>query len=201
MLEKPAITQFPIHEIIAKRWSPIAFDTNKPVSREHLLSLLEAARWAPSCYGAQPWRYLVFDRTTQPEAWEKALSCLAEANQVWVKNVPVLLLATTQNFFEHNGQPNRWAQYDCGAANEHICLQAENMGLKVHQMGGFDPVKAHELFGIPTEFTCMAMLAIGYQANPEILAKEHQERELAERHRKPLAELFFEGQWGTTPTL
>lgn len=201
MLEKPAINQVAIHELIAKRWSPLAFDASRPVSREHLLSLLEAARWAPSCYGAQPWRYVIYDKNTHAQAWEKAFNCLAEANQVWAKNAPVLMLAVTRNFFEHNDQPNRWAQYDCGAATENLCLQAIDKGLIVHQMGGFDPHQAHEVLGIPPDFTCMAMIAIGYQASPDILEGEYKERELAERQRKPLEELFFEGEWGTKPVI
>jgi nitroreductase len=198
MLKKTALTQFAIHDLIANRWSPLAFDANRPVTHEQILTLLEAARWAPSCNNAQPWRYLVFNKTTEVESWEKAFSCLAEGNQIWVKNAPVLLLATTHNFFTHNGQPNRWAQHDCGAANENICLQATSMGLWVHQMGGFDPQKAQELFGIPSDFTCMSMIAIGYQTDPQILEEKYQERELAERHRKPLEEVFFTGRWGTS---
>lgn len=201
MLNKPAKTQVAIHELMANRWSPLAFEANKPVSQEQLLSLIEAARWAPSCYGAQPWRYVICNKNTHPEAWEKAFNCLAEANQVWVKNAPVLMLAVTHNFFEHNNQPNRWAQYDCGLATENICLQAVSLGLVVHQMGGFDPHKTHEVLGIPMDFTCMSFLAIGYQAEPEILEGEYKERELADRQRKPLEELFFEAQWGTIPKI
>jgi len=198
MLEKTAITQEPIHELIAKRWSPRAFEANKPVSREQIIALLEAARWAPSCYGAEPWRYIVFDRFNNTAAWEKAFSCLAQANQVWVKNASVLILAVTRNSFEHNDKPNRWAQYDCGAASENICLQAVSMGLVAHQMGGFDANKAHEMLGIPADFTCMSMIAIGYQASPDVLEGEYKDRELAARERKSLEALFFGGEWGVT---
>jgi nitroreductase len=197
MLTKTAPTQFALHDIIVNRWSPLAFDANRPITHEQILTLLEAASWAPSANNVQPWRYLVFNKTTAAEAWQQAFSCLAEGNQIWVKNAPILLLATTHNFFPHNGQPNRWAQYDCGAASENICLQATNMGLMVHQMGGFDPHKAHELFDIPHDFTCMSMLAIGYQAEHQILEGQYQERELAERHRKPLEQVFFLDRWET----
>lgn len=200
MLTKTAQTQFAIHDLIANRWTSLAFDVNRPVTHEQILTLLEAARWAPSCNNVQPWRYLVFNKATAAESWQQAFSCLAEGNQVWVNNAPVLLLATTHNFFTHNGQPNRWAQHDCGAASENICLQATSMGLMAHQMGGFDPHKAHELFGIPNDFTCMSMIAIGYQADPQILAAKYQERELAKRQRKPLEEVFFLDRWGTVTT-
>lgn len=196
MLEKSAETQVPIHELLARRWSPRAFDANRPVRREQILALLEAARWAPSCRGEEPWRYLVFDKTTQPQAWEQALSCLDEANQKWAKQAPVLLLAMAEGNFGHNGLPNRWAQYDCGAASENICLQAFSLGLVAHQMGGFKLAKTHELLGLPIDITCLAMIAIGYQAAPEILEGDYKTKELAPRVRKPMAENFFAGSWG-----
>ncbi len=196
MLEKLAKTQVPIHELLAKRWSPRAFDPNQTVSREQITALLEAARWAPSCRGEEPWRFLVFDKHTNLAAWEKAFSCLDESNQKWVKNAPLLILATAVGTFNHNGQPNRWAPYDCGAASENICLQATHLGLITHQMGGFKLAKTHELLGLPVEATALAMIAIGYQASPDILEGDYKTRELAERQRKPLAENFFEGQWG-----
>ena len=139
MLEKPAVTRPPIAELIARRWSPRAMDSTQPVSRDHLLALLEAARWAPSCFGDQPWRYLVWDRFRDPAGWQQAFECLAEGNQSWVQNAPVLLLAVAAPAFGHNGQPNRWAQYDTGAASENLCLQAAALGLVAHQMGGFNP--------------------------------------------------------------
>jgi nitroreductase len=198
MLEKPAKTQVPIHDLITKRWSPCAFDPNRRLSHEQIMALLEAARWAPSCRGEQPWRYLVFDKQTNPTAWEQAWSCLEEANQKWAKNAPLLILATVVSTFEHNGQPNRWAQYDCGAASENICLQAVSLGLVAHQMGGFKLAKVHELLGLPAEATAMAMIAVGYQASPDLLDGNLKQRELLERSRKPLAENFFEGPWGVS---
>jgi nitroreductase len=91
MLEKPAVTQVAIADLIARRWSPRAIDPDQPVSREHLLALLEAARWAPSCFGDQPWRYLVWDRFRDAAGWQQAFECLAEGNQGWVKNAPYVV--------------------------------------------------------------------------------------------------------------
>lgn len=195
MLEKPAKTGVPIHELIAKRWSPRAFDASRPVSREHILALIEAARWAPSCRGEEPWRYLIFDKNSNASSWENALNCLDSSNQKWAKHAPLLLLATVESKFNHNGLPNRWAQYDCGAASENICLQAFHLGLVAHQMGGIQLAKTHELLGLPIDITCMAMIAVGYQASADILDKETQTKELAERVRQPLEERFFEGGW------
>jgi len=196
MFEKPAVTQSPIAELIARRWSPRAIDPNQPVSRVHLLALLEAARWAPSCFGDQPWRYLVWDRFRDPSGWQQALECLAEGNQVWVKNAPVLLLAVAAPNFSHNDQPNRWAQYDTGAASENLCLQATALGLVAHQMGGFDPDQARARFNIPTDHACMAMIAVGHPGAMDTLPEALRTKERAPRERKPLDRFVFEGSWG-----
>ncbi len=195
MREKPAPTQFPIADLIAQRWSPRAIDPRQAVSRNHLLTLLEAARWAPSCFGAEPWRYLVWDRFRDPGGWQQAFACLAEGNQVWVKNAPLLLLAVAVPHFAHNSQPNGWAQYDTGAASENLCLQAVALGLVAHQMGGFDADQAKARFAIPADYHCLAMIAVGHPGPVESLPESLQERELAGRARQPLAQVAFEGLW------
>ncbi len=196
MQTKTASTQIDIHDIIARRWSCRAFDASKPVSREQIVSLLEAARWAPSCFGDEPWRFIVWDKNSDAAAWQKAFDCLGEWNQNWVKNAPVLMLTTANSLFRKNGNPNRWGQYDTGAAAENLCLQAVASGLMAHQMGGFDEEKTRSAFNIPKEFALMAMIAVGYQGEPEILNEELKELELAARARTPLGAHFFEGGWG-----
>lgn len=194
-MKKPAITQTPIHDLIAARWSGRAYDAAKPVSREQMLALLEAARWAPSCYGDQPWRFVVWNKATDAAAWQAAFDTLAPGNQGWVKDAPLLVLATADTLFNHNSQPNRWAQYDTGAAVENLCLQAEAMDLMAHQMGGFDSEKARAVAGVPAQFTLMAMISVGYPADPASFAEDIAERENAARKRRALGELFFEGAW------
>src|SRR3954468_13376223 len=98
MRDKPAVTKTAIHELLAKRWSTRAFAA-KPVTHEQLASLLEAARWAPSCNGDEPWRYLVWDKQTDPAGWQQAFDCLSAGNQAWVKNVPVLMLSCAGSTF------------------------------------------------------------------------------------------------------
>lgn len=194
-MKKPAITSTPIHDLIAQRWSGRAYDPAKAVSREQTIALLEAARWAPSCYGDQPWRFIVWDRNTDAASWQRAFDCLAPGNQSWVKNAPLLMLTVADSLFNHNSQPNRWAQYDTGAAAENFCLQAEALGLMAHQMGGFDVDKARATFGVPLQFMPMAMVAVGYPADPVTFTPEVAERETAPRKRRELGELFFEGAW------
>ena len=195
-MKKPAITQAPIHDLIAARWSGRAYDATRPVTPEQKIGLLEAARWAPSCYGDQPWRFVVWDKNSNAGSWQKAFDCLSPGNQGWVKDAPLLLLTTADTLFNHNGQPNRWAQYDTGAAAENLCLQAEALGLMAHQMGGFDADKARAAFDIPSRYTPMAMIAVGYPADPANLGPEARERETAPRKRRELGELFFAGAWG-----
>jgi len=196
MLRKPAQTSRPIHDLLARRWSTRAFDAAKPVTREQLTTLLEAGRWAPSCNGDEPWRYLVWDRARDPEGFQKAFDCLSDNNKKWVKNVPLLMLSCAGSNFAATGKPNRWTQHDTGAASLSIALQADVLGLAVHQMGGFDAEKARAAFGIPVEYTPMAMIAVGYQAAPDVLDEETKKKELTPRARKPLGEKFFEGGWG-----
>ena len=197
MIDKIATTITPIHDLLAQRWSGRAYDPTKPVSRTQILALLEAARWAPSCFGDEPWRFLMWDKHSDAAAWQKAYGCLGAWNQDWVKNAPVLLLATADSIFQKTGKPNRWGQYDTGAASENLCLQAAALGLMAHQMGGFDADAARKQFNIPAAYTCMSMIAVGYRGTPDILNDELKALELAARQRQPLSDRFFEGAWGT----
>lgn len=195
-MQKPAVTQVSINETIANRWSGRAYDASKPVSRAQIIALLEAARWAPSCFGDEPWRFIVWDKNVDANAWQHAFDCVVPSNQTWVKDAPVLILVCAGTLFGHNQNPNRWAQYDTGAAAENLCLQASHMGLMAHQMGGFNADKTREQFAIPAEYTPMAMIAVGYEGDANNLPDELKARELAARKRKPLGELFFSETWG-----
>ena len=195
MSSKTATTSQAIHDLLARRWSPRAFDPDKAVDRETLTSLFEAGRWAPSCFNDQPWRYLVWNRLGDKTAWDKAFACLVPGNQAWVRNAPILIAAVAGSEFAHNGKPNRWGQYDTGAASENMCLQATALGLSIHQMGGFDADALEAAFQIPAGFTPMAMMAVGYPGDPETLDERYREGELAARERLPLGQTFFDGAW------
>jgi nitroreductase len=195
MISKPAQTSQPIDPLLRKRWSGRAFIADKPVEREQIIALLEAARWAPSCWNDQPWRYIVFDRFHNKDAWQKAFECLSEGNQEWVIQTPVLLIAFADTRFTRNGKPNRWGQHDTGAASTSLCLQAASMGLMAHQMGGYDRDKVREAFSIPEQFDIMSMIAVGHPAEETDLEGEQLKSELQPRQRAPLGERFFDSGW------
>ena len=192
-LKRPAETSTAIHDLIAHRWSPRAFES-KPVEPEKLRSLLEAARWAPSSYNAQPW-YFIVGTKDNPENYKRVLESLIEFNQGWAKNAPVLALSVAKLKFD-DGKPNRHAFHDVGQAAANLSLQAEALGLSVHQMAGIDPEKARKLFDIPADYEAVAGIAIGYAGEPASLPDGLRERELAPRQRKPLDSFVFTGQWG-----
>ncbi len=194
-MQKTAITQVAINNVIANRWSGRAYDASKSVSNEQILSLCEAARWAPSCFGDEPWRFMVWNKNTNLASWQKAFDCLVPGNQEWVKNAPVLLLVCADTLFGHNQKSNRWAQYDSGAAAENLCLQAQDLGLMAHQMGGFNVDATRSAFSIPEQFNLMAMVAVGYAADIKTVTGEALSRETLARKRKPLKELFFDSAW------
>lgn len=192
-MKNPAASDHPIHDLIRHRWSPRAF-ADKPVAPEVLRSLFEAARWAPSSSNEQPWAFLV--ATKDCPSYSKLLSTLVEFNQMWAKNAPVLAIAVSRLSFARSGQPNRNAFYDTGAAVAHLTMEASTRGLFVHQMAGFDPQKAKELFSIPADWEAIAAFVIGYPGDPQALPETLRERELAPRARKPLSEFVLSGAWG-----
>ncbi|MBE8158243.1 MAG: nitroreductase [Betaproteobacteria bacterium] len=191
---KPAQTRAPIHPLLAARWSPRSFG-GRVVEDHTIAAMAEAARWAPSCFGAEPWRFVICNKEKNEAAWDKAFASLAEGNR-WAKNAQLLVLVCGEKAFAHNGGENRHCRYDSGAAAMSFVLEAENQGLRCHQMAGFDAEAARAAFAVPDAFECLSMLAVGYQAGAEMLEGELRERETAERTRRPLAESFFDGEWG-----
>lgn len=193
-MEKPAPVEHSIHELLARRWSPRALDPSRPLTWGEIGSLLEAARWAPSCFNEQPWRYLVFDGS-DPAALEEARACLAEGNR-WARLAPVLIISVACDRFSRNDKPNRTAQHDVGLASENLVLQAAAMGLFAHQMAGFSIKRAREVFNIPEGFTPLAMIAVGHYGRIEDLPEDRREAEVAPRERKPIEEIAFWHTWG-----
>ncbi|MEH2114649.1 nitroreductase family protein [Nostoc sp.] len=198
MTEKLAQTQYPVHDFIRSRWSPRAF-ADRPVEQDKLLSLLEAARWAPSSYNYQPWSFIVATKD-EPTEYNRLLSTLVEFNQGWAKNAPILILAVAKVRSE-DGKANRHAFHDVGLALENLILQATSFGLFAHQIAGFNADSARELYQIPNDYEPATVVTVGYPGDPETLSEGLRERELAARVRKPLKEFVFTGQWGNSSPL
>jgi nitroreductase len=194
MSQKRALTDYPIHQLLADRWSPYAFE-NRPVSQSDLCCLFEAARWSASSYNEQPWNYLVATQE-DPDLFQQLLSCLVEGNQIWAKDAPVLALGVVSLKFKLNGNDNRAAVHDLGAASSTLAIEAAARGIYVHQMIGILPDKARDLFSIPANFEAWTGLAIGYRGDPETLPDALKQRDLAPRQRKPLEQFVFSGKWG-----
>jgi len=192
--DRLAHSSVPLHDPIAKRWSPRAF-TAEAVTREDLTGLLEAARWAPSCFGAEPWRFVVGIKGSG-SGHERIAEALVEANRIWAASAPVLMITIARDTFEYNGEPNAWSKHDVGLAMGQLAIEATARGLVVHQMGGFDADKARELLGIPDGFSPIAACAIGHLAPADTLPEDLCDKEAAERARKPLGEIAFEGTFG-----
>ena len=199
MKEKLADTQYPINDLLRQRWSPLAF-SDQMVEPEKLCSVLEAARWAASSYNEQPWSFIVATKDNQGE-FERLLSCLAEGNQEWALNAPVLMISVAKLHFERNGKENRHAFHDVGAAAAQLAIQATANGLFIHQMAGFDVLKTREIYSIPEGYEPVAAIALGYQGDPQALSEKLQQRELTPRSRNPLEKSVFSGAWNQASPL
>ena len=193
-MTKTVSTDHPVHEFIAARWSPYAFD-ERPVNKDDILSLFEAARWAPSSYNEQPWHYIIATKDNTEE-FQRMLSCLVEGNQTWAKSAPVLALGVTRLNFEYNNKPNRAAIHDLGIAAGTLLFEATARGLSVHQMIGILPEKASKLYAVPDGYEVITGIAIGYAGNPNSLPEDIKERDAARRPRKPLSDFVFGNRWG-----
>jgi nitroreductase len=194
-MEKPAETQYPIEEILRRRWSPRAF-SDRAVEPEKLESLFEAARWAPSCFNEQPWSFIVATKS-QPEGHANLLACLVEGNQTWAAAAPVLMVSVAKLNFAKTGKPNRHAFHDVGLAMGNMLVQATALGLFVHQMGGFSVDKVREICGVPGDCEPVAAIAIGYGLAADELPDQFREFDLNARSRKPASSFVFQDRWPT----
>ena len=192
IVKKLAETQVPVHDLIGRRWSARAF-SDRPIDRETLLSLFEAARWAASSANAQPWAFIVATRD-DPKNYEDLLGVLVDSNRSWADKAPVLILALAR--VQNEGKPIRHALYDLGQATANLTVQATAHGLTAHTMGGFSVQAARDRFAVPAEWEPVSVIALGYPGDPETLTEKLRDRETAQRQRKPLDSFVFSGTWG-----
>ena len=181
-----------IERFFLNRWSPRAM-TGEEISRENLLRMFEAARWAMSSFNNQPWRFLYAMRNT--EHWETFFNLLTPGNQAWCRNAAALVVIASKTTFDHNNKPSRTHSYDTGAAWYSFALQGVMMGLVVHGMQGFDYDRAKKDLGVPDDHQVEAMAAVGRPGDPEDLPLTLKEKEKPSQ-RKSVEEFVFEGGFG-----
>ena len=185
-----AQTAVGINEVLANRRSPRSLDATAVLSKEELLAVLEAARWAPSAFNGQPWRFFVGQRGD--EVFAQILDSLAPFNQGWAFRSSALILVAGLPARE-DGTPNKGYLYDCGLAVAQMVVETHHRGFVAHQMTGFDPEKAVQNLGIDASLIPVAVIAIGKQASAEQLEGPLLERENAPRERKALEEIVVKG--------
>lgn len=185
-----AETSVPVHEIIATRRSPRSFDESATINNEDLTAILEAARWAPSAFNGQPWRFFVGKRGD--EVFGQILSSLVDFNKSWAKNASALILVAGKTV-KGDGSIHADYQFDCGLAVGQLVVETHHRGLIAHQMTGFDKEVAQEVLSIAPELIPVVVIAIGTQDAPEKLTGPLLEREMAPRVRLPLSEIVLKG--------
>jgi nitroreductase len=190
-MQKKANTSVPIHPILESRWSPRAFDSQATVSTEEMTAFLEAARWAPSSYNFQPWRFIVSRR--EDANFKKICEALSGFNQVWAPMASALVAVIVEQKTEGHIYPPI-ALFDTGLAVSQLTVEAHHRGFIVHQMIGFDKEKMNSTFDISGQRDCIVILAIGRQGPPENLPEgQARDREVLPRERHQLSELIIAG--------
>ena len=190
-VQKVRKSDYSIHPIILNRWSPRSM-TGDQISDQELMALFDAARWSPSSYNNQPWRFLYAKRDTA--SWPLFFNLMVEGNQSWAKDAAVLVLAISSKNFDHNNKPCRTHSFDTGAAWMAMALEAAWRGYVIHGMEGFDFEKAKRDLNIPDDYQVEALIAIGKRAPITHLPPELQKRE-APSTRKNIEEIAIEGKF------
>jgi len=185
-----AETSVPVHEIIATRRSPRSFNETSTINNDDLTAILEAARWAPSAFNGQPWRFFVGKRGD--EVFGQILSSLGDFNKSWAKNSSALILVAGKTV-KGDGSIHADYQFDCGLAVAQLVIETHHRGLIAHQMTGFDKAVAQDVLSIAAELIPVVVIAVGTQDVPEKLAGPLLEREIAKRERLPLSEIVIKG--------
>jgi nitroreductase len=183
--------EHPVDPLFPGRWSRRAM-SGAHVSRETLMTLFEAARWAPSSFNNQPWRFVYASRGT--EAWRRFIELPTPGNKSWCQGAGALILIVSKNTFDADGRPSKTHSFDAGAAWMSLALQAGMLGLTARGMEGFDYGRAIEAVGLPDGYSVEAMCAVGYPGAAEDLPEDLRARETP-TGRRPVAETAFEGRF------
>jgi nitroreductase len=200
-MKKPAQTTYPILDVLTQRWTLRAF-SDQLIEPEKLRRLFEAARWAPSSFNEQPWRFIIATKD-QPEEFNRMVSCLMDKNQRWVRSggAPFLMIALSKKTFTHNGKPNRAHLHDIGLAMGNFVIQATAMDLFVCQLQGIHLQRVIELYHVPDDFEPTMGCAVGYAGEFSRLPEEFHEREMRPRTRADFKDFVFEREFGAPAKL
>ena len=194
-MSNPRQPAYPVNPMFVNRWSPRAL-TGEAITADQLHTVLEAARWAPSAYNVQPWRFIYALRDTA--AWQPIFDGVNEGNRTWVKDGSALVVLASAKNAQFPGRdapgPNAWHAFDAGAAWISMAFQAMHMGLTAHALAGFDPAKIRAATQLPEDFDINAVIVIGKQGDKAKLPEVFQARE-APNDRRPLAQTAFEGKF------
>jgi len=193
MMNKIAITRYPVHQLIKSRWSPRSF-LNDKIPEETIFTLFEAASWAPSSRNEQPWRFIYGIKDEGPN-YKKIYDTLVHWNQQWAKTAPLLILTVAKLNSEFHNQENKYALYDLGQSVANLVFQAGELNLYCHQMGGFDEEKARNAFQLPIHFSAITVIAVGYLGNPDILPEDMKELETRPRTRMDISRIAFDKEF------
>lgn len=185
------VNQHEVSRIFIDRWSPRAM-SGEQISDEELLSLFEAARWAPSSFNNQPWRFIYAKRDTAH--WNKFYDLLSDGNRAWADKAAVLIVVISKTTFDYNGKPSATHTLDTGAAWENLALQGSKNGLVVHGMQGFDYDRAKQELGVPDEYKVEMMVAVGRPGSVKKLPEKLQAGEVPSG-RKTIKEIVSEGEF------
>jgi len=178
-------------DLFVNRWSPRAM-SGEEISETELMTLFEAARWSPSSFNEQPWKFLYAKRDTKN--WDVFFNLLTDGNKLWCKDAAVLIMVVGKKNFAYNNNPNKTFHFDSGAAWENLALQANIMHLVSHGMVGFDFEKAKKELDVSDDYQVLAMIAIGKPGKKENLPPQLQKVEFP-NDRKKVSEFVTEGKF------
>ena len=191
-LDKTAVTAVPVLKAIAERWSPRAYDATHKISDAEVTALLEAARWAPSANNIQPWRFTVIKREDALYGDLVQLG-LSGWNQAWAPNASAVIIVSAV-VADADGKENSFAHFDAGLATQNLLLQAHELGLAAHVLGGIVHPWLHETLGLDDNTKTLVGITVGKRAEPETLEGGLHDREVAPRTRLSLDEITIKAQ-------